>query len=152
MNSIIRMIAFSSVLVHLWAGCGNCYAMASDLSGEGSVRHRDTAWADRETASPSPCRCHHTCEPSSPVSHPDDTPCEAPDDGCDHCECVFIVPTPFGETDSFASEISQLLTLLSVSQPVQPELSSRPTLDLACLEKSLSDSRSLRARIAVLLL
>ena len=156
MSSVLRIIALSSVLVHLWTGCGSCCAFEHCSLGQGSEHRRHTALEHCEAMARHSCCCHHDGTGTSPAQNhnncPCDSPCNTPDDHCDCCECAFVVPNDVNESDSLASEISQTLTLLSVSQPVQPELSSRPTFSVPSPEYAIPDSRSLRAQIAVFLL
>lgn len=174
MNSILRMIALSSVLVHLWTGCGTCSALGQCALGEGSGHHRHVAveyyeaivlqmalqTAQQVTLPAS--GCHHGCTHESPTSHHDqgthdndpcnDAPCDSSDHHCACCECVFVVPNVVEESRSIASEMTQPMALPSTSLLVQPELSSRPTFGVPSPEDVISDARSFRARIAVFLL
>lgn len=165
MNSILRMIALSSVLVHLWTGCGTCSALGQCALGEGSGHHRHVAVEYYETivlqmalqtALPA-SGCHHGCTHESPTSNHDqgthdNVPCDSSDHHCDCCECVFVVPNVVEESRSIASEMTQSMALLSASLLVQPELSSRPTFGVPSPEDVIPDARSFRARIAVFLL
>lgn len=151
MNSILRIIALSSVLVHLWAGCGRCCILE-----EGGHHHVASKQCEAADSPSSDHCCSHGCSHESPPVAHEDAPCECPcddsDDSCDCCTCVFIIPSTTGESNVLVFETLQEITLASISLMAQLEFTSGSTFPIPSPEDIVSDPRSLRARIAVFLL
>lgn len=149
-SAILRMIALSSVLVHLWAGCGRCCVM------ESHQHHAVSETRDAMVSSSSHSCCSHGhCHESPRVTHEhENAPCQAPcDDSRDCCTCVFTIPGMTGGSSSVTSKSLQpMITLASISLILPPEFSSRSAFSIPSPEDIVSDPRSLRARIAVFLL
>ena len=152
-RTFLRVIALSSVLVHLWSGCGRCCVI------ETHHHHMDVASPEAIVPSSSDHECSHGhChEPlhaaRATESEPCQTPCDGSDDSCDCCTCVFTIPGTSDGSGSVPSEFLQPAILpapVSLTIPTEPVLSS--AFSIPAPEDLVSDARSLRAQIEVFLL
>lgn len=146
-NSLIRIIALSAVLAHLWTGCGCCCAPNTKVG-----HHCHATWEYCEAADSHSPDCDHHHHDKAPDDDPAEVPCDHSDHGCDYCEYGFLVSTVAGVSTSSISEITQPIPLPSVFPLIHPELFVQPTFNVPSLENVISDPRSLRAQIAVFLL
>ena len=152
-RTILRVIALSSVLVHLWAGCGRCCVIETHHHHLGLESH------EAIVASPSDHECSHDhChEPLHTAraieSEPCQAPCDGSDDSCDCCMCVFTIP---GESDGSSTVPSESLQPVILPTPVSLSIPTEFVLPSAFSiptpEDLISDARSFRAQIEVFLL